>query len=360
MSTLLAQRLHNHRLAGTDLRTPAEVVAWLGAVQAQDFAGAKWSLGLRLKNAREADIARDFDEGAILRTHVMRPTWHFVAPADIRWLIELTAPRVHTINGTMYRKLGLESALLARSLDIMARALEGGNYLTRGELAGALAQVGIPAEGIRLGYIVHYGELEAVLCSGPRRGKQFTYALLSERAPNAQSLPRDEALAELARRFFTSHGPAMIEDFAWWSGLTRADARQAVSMVRPALRHVEVDEREYWFALSDEAPLGEGPDAIILPFFDEYTIAYKEHSVFVAAELADQTSTMLLGGSVVLDGQVAGSWRRTLGRGAISIEIAPLRPFTDAEHAALEHAAVRFGEFHELPVSLRESAAARG
>ena len=197
----------------------------------------------------------------------MRPTWHFVTPADIRWLLELTAPRVNQANAYMYRKLELDDALFRRSNAAIARALEGGRHLTRAELASVLAQAGIVAEGMRLGYIVHRAELDAIVCSGPRRGKQFTYALLDERAPQARRLARDEALAELTGRYFTSHGPATADDFAWWSGLTKADVKAGLEMVATQLIHKVIDSKSYWFSASTPPPRKSSHQAFLLPTY---------------------------------------------------------------------------------------------
>ena len=181
--TLHGHRLRNQHLAGRGLADPAAIVAWLGAVQSQDYAGAKWGLAQRGHGITDRAIDDAFDRGRILRTHMMRPTWHFVAPDDIRWIQSLTAPRVHAANGSMYRTLELDPKTLATSRRTMARALSKHDSLTRPELQTALRRAGIPAEGHRLAYLVMDAELEQVICSGPRRGKQFTYALLDRRAP---------------------------------------------------------------------------------------------------------------------------------------------------------------------------------
>jgi len=197
---LLRRRLRNQRLDRSELRKPAEVVQWLGAVQAQDYSGAKWAIGLRAKGVMDGDVERAFDEGAILRTHVLRPTWHFVSPADIRWMLALTAPRVRAANAATYRECELDATVFRRSRKALERALEGGKELTRAELASTLRREGIVAAGIRLAALMIEAELEGVIVSGPRKGKRFTYALLDERAPRGRPLPREEALAELAKR----------------------------------------------------------------------------------------------------------------------------------------------------------------
>ncbi len=209
------QRLHHQQIENTNLKAPSEVVAWLGAMQAQDYAAAKWALGLRLQHVTDADVEQAFAEGKILRTHVLRPTWHFVTPEDIRWLLKLTAPRVQVFNAYQYRQLELHDAIFKRGHDIFIKILQGRKQLTRSELATTLEQAGIAAKGSRLAHIVMQAELEGIICSGARRGKQFTYALLEERAPHAKHLERDEALAELVKRYFSIHGPATVQDFVW-------------------------------------------------------------------------------------------------------------------------------------------------
>ena len=227
--------MHSQRLASGHFERPAEAVQWLGAMQAQEYAEAKWSIGERVDGCTDADVEEAFARGEILRTHLLRPTWHFVTPADIRWMLRLTAPRVHAANRYSYRKYELSSETLGRSHEVIAAALAGGEPLTRPELADGLAQGGIVADGLRLGYILMHAELEALVCSGPRRGKQHTYARFESRVPESPELAREEALGELALRFFRSRGPATIRDFSAWSGLTMADARAGREMVADRL-----------------------------------------------------------------------------------------------------------------------------
>jgi hypothetical protein len=351
---IINRRLNNQRLVGAAFEKPKEVVAWQGAVQAQDYAGAKWALGQRVQNADDAAVERAFNTGAILRTHVMRPTWHFVAPADIRWLLALTAPRVNMINATMYRQLELDNALFVRSNRVMAEALTGGHYLTRTELGAVLEQAGIVAEGIRLGYILHRAELDAVVCSGPRRGKQFTYALLDERAPRAKTLARDEALAELTKRYFTSHGPAMVQDFAWWSGLTTADVREGLEMVKDALIQERVGDQTYW--LSPDRPLVKAPSptAYLLPNYDEYLISYRNSRPAVEPKYAElfMLRNVVFSHFVVVDGRVVGSWKRTFQKKTVVIALRLFEPLSEAQTQAIRAAAGRFGRFLGMAVKL--------
>ena len=351
---IIQQRLSNQHLAGNPLEKPEEVVAWLGAVQAQDYAGAKWAVGQRVEGADETTLDQAFNEGKILRTHVMRPTWHFVVPADIRWLLELTAPRVNQVNAYMYRQLELDEALFVRSNNAIAEALVGGKYLTRPELGAVLGRVGIAAEGMRLGYIIHRAELEAVVCSGPRRGKQFTYALLEERAPQAKSLPYDEALAELTKRYFTSHGPAMAKDFAWWSGLTLADVRAGLEMVKDALVQETIGNQTYWLSPDRPLVIAPSPAAHLLPNYDEYLISYRDGRYTIDPKYVQLFAlrNVVFSHFVVVDGRVVGSWKRTFQKKRVVITLRLFEPVNEAQSQAIRAAAERFGRFLGLPVTL--------
>jgi len=351
------QRLINQRLAASPFEKPVEVVDWLVAVQSQDYFGAKWALGLRLQDAHDADLDRAFNEGAILRTHVLRPTWHFVTPIDIRWLLALTAPRVLAANAAMYRKLELDAATLKRSLKALAKALRGGQHLTRDELRATLEQAGLAVgTGQRLAYMVMAAELDGLICSGPRRGKQFTYALLEERVPSVATLQRDESLATLTQRYFTSHGPATAQDFAKWSGLTSADAKRGLEMVGTQLQHETLVGAEYWFS-SSATPINAKPatpKAFLLSVYDEYIIGYHDRRMIAAPDIATKLFTMgnALTAVVVVDGQIVGTWRRTLQKNAAVVEIDYLTRVTKAQQRMVATAAQRYGEFLEKSVTL--------
>lgn len=343
------QRLFQQGLIETPFSTPEEVVAWLGAVQAQEYGPAKWSLGMRTQTAADDVIEQAFNKGRILRTHMMRPTWHFVTPEDIRWIMELTAPRVHALNAYMYRKLELDEALLVRCNDLLAGILEGGKYLTRKEIGLRLAEHGIEANGNHLGYILHYAELELVVCSGPRRGKQQTYALLDERAPQGKSLVGDEALAELTHRYFTGHGPATDGDFAWWSGLTLTDVRQGLDMVRSDLNHEVIDDQTYWFARDMELRAKPEQAAFLLPTYDEFLIGYASFDRARRAGLPDGVD-LSFDSTIVVEGLVVGSWRRTFKTSEVVIELALSRDLTLSERKAVDAAVERFGAFMGMAV----------
>jgi DNA glycosylase AlkZ-like len=327
----------------------AEVVGWFGALQSQDYHLAKWAVAQRLgPGVTDADLDRAFDDGVILRTHVLRPTWHFVAPADLGRLLELTAPRVHALNGYAYRRGELDGPLLRRTTDLIAGAVAGGNHLTRTEIAALLARHGITAAGFRLGYILIHAELERMICSGPLRGKRHTYALFEERAPQAASLEREAALAELVRRFFTSHGPATAKDLSWWSSLTRADIVTGLSLAGDALESTDVDGVTYWSAPGKAPAPAPSPSVRLLQAYDEYIVGYRQSKYLLdldglVAAAPDQLA--LPNGVIVVDTQVAGRWKRTIRADAVALEAALYRRFGAAETAALHAAADELGEF---------------
>jgi hypothetical protein len=350
---ILRRRLSNQHLARPQLDQPAEMVAWLCAVQAQDYPAAKWALAQRLKGATDASLDEAFNAGAILRTHVMRPTWHFVAPADIRWLLALTAPRVMALLARYGRQLQIDAALHRRSHAVLTRALQGGKQLTRTELNRALQAAGIERSNLGLGHIIMHAELDGLICSGPRRGKQFTYMLLEERVPPVRPLHRDEALPELIKRYFTSHGPAQAQDFVWWSGLTTADTKKGLDLVGSQLAHETVDGKGYWFAPSDPAPMPQ--TAYLLPNYDEYTIAYKDRSHFYDASAFQSPvarDNVPFAHMIVINGRIVGTWKRTLAKNDVRVEAKFLHAPSGPEQRALKTAVEQYGTFLNLSVEL--------
>lgn len=346
------QRLHSQLLSQPTFDRPRDIVSWLGAVQAQDYAGAKWALGLRSQSMTDEKIEQAFNEGTILRTHVMRPTWHFVAPADIRWLLALTAPRVHAVNAYGYRQLELDNATCTRCNDVLVTALQGGKQLIRSELAFALQQAGIIInDALRMTYMMMRAELDGIICSGARRGKQFTYALLDERAPQAKTLGRDEALAELTLRYFTSHGPATLQDFVWWSGLTMADVRAGITMVASRLLHETVDNQTYWFSPSSTRTIEQ--TAYLLPNFDEYTVGYKDRSAVIDASHTQHFDTRgnVLNNVIVINGQVVGTWKHTIKKSSVTITPRFFTSLNADETRAFVAAADRYSAFLAMPTS---------
>jgi hypothetical protein len=354
---LAARRLQAHRLVGTQFGSPLEAVRWFGAVQSQDYAGAKWALAQRCRSATDSELDQLFNAGSILRTHVLRPTWHFVLPRDIRWMLELTGPRIRRGIAGRHRQLELDGKLIARSLATFENALASDRYLTRAELGKALVAAGINWEGQQLPHLLLVAELEGVIVSGPRRGKEFTWALLEDRVPKARKLESQAALAELTRRYFVSHGPAQLQDFVWWSGLTTADSKAGITAVGDALQRETVDGKQYWFDASAPAdsPRGSRCVAHLLPNFDEYTVAYRDRSALQSDARLDPTQFSfgnILSNVVAVNGVVRGGWRRVAAGNKLKVEVRLIDRLQDAEQHQLARAAQDLGRFLETPVEL--------
>lgn len=326
-------------------------MAWFGAVQAQDYPGAAWALGQRTTAAAEARVHEAFDAGRILRTHILRPTWHYVAPEDLRWMLALSGPRVHACSKSVYRITGLDGRTLSRCHAILARALAGGRAQTRTELSTALTRGGIrAAKTLRLAYIVMHAELDALICSGPRRGRKFTYMLMDDRVAPGRPVDRETAIAELTRRYLRSHGPATVRDFSWWSGLTMADARAGFAAIAGELTQQSQDGLTYWFMPGRAPSARRQPLVRLLPNYDEYLIAHKDRQLFLGARrLVGQDRFPY---HLIVDGRVAGSWRPKAGARDIAIEVATYSRPSSSETAAITAEAERYGRFRGLPVRL--------
>ena len=351
-------RLANQHLTNQTLATAADVVSALGAVQAQDYSGAKWGIAQRGTAIADTDVEAAISSARILRTHVLRPTWHFVAAADIRWLLALTSARIRASAAHYDRKLGIDEDVRRRSRNILSNALRERTHLTRSELGEALAKGGVRADGTqRLAHLMIHAELDGLVCSGARRGKQFTYALLDECVPTTKPLERDAALNALAGRYFSTRGPATENDFAWWSGLTKADARAAVRSV-DSLESEVIDGRTYWFP-----PMRRPPRKMVvrlLPAYDEYMVSYADrsasHKKVSPAQVGEKFD--FLGQYVItVNGQVVGRWNRSVDKRGVGVSLALLTKVSRDEHTAIERETGRFARFLQLPLRVETTKA---
>lgn len=345
---LLRHRLHNQRLAATTFEDPADPVRWLGALQAQDYLGSLWAIGLRTRNATEKLVERAIATRAIVRTWPMRGTLHFVAAEDARWMLELMTPRVVAASaGRLEREYGLDEKAFGRSGEVAARALEGGRRLTRDALYRTLENARISTAAGRGLHITWRMAHDGIICFGPREGRQQTFVLLDEWVPGAKRLARDEALAELARRYFTSHGPATVHDFAWWSGLLLSDAADGLRMAGGELASFDLADRKYWASRSTP-PDGSSPRAFLLPAFDEYTVAYRDRGAAVEPAHARHAEGMdILRPAIVVNGRVVGNWTRTLGKGSVEFAVSPFTRLGTTARRAVTAAARRYAAFLE-------------
>ncbi len=357
-------RLRNQRVTGEKLKTSADVVVWLGCVQSQEYSLAKWSLGMRVPEGslHDADVDAALARGEILRTHILRPTWHFVAPADIRWIMRLTAPRVLAGSAHRMRWLELDDDTVSRANDVMARALEGGKQLTRPELQQELKRAGLHPDGQRIAYMVIAAEMGCILASAAPRGTKQTYALLDEFAPptaaDKQPFDRDQALAALTLRYFTSHGPATIADFTWWSGVSQVETRRGLAINGMALEPIDAAGERFWWAGDrggSAAPAPVSPTVHLMQAYDEYVVAYK--SPRTPINVAGLTSPAVLQRppfyhAVFVDSQVVGFWRRLNANTGYRVETTMLRQLSPREQDAFDAELERYSAFVQQPVEL--------
>jgi hypothetical protein len=341
-------RLFNQRISKTQFEQPSQVVSWLGAVQAQDYAGAKWSIGLRLPESTDTSIEQAVAAKTIIRTWPMRGTLHFVAAADVHWMLALLTPRVIANSSRRHQQLELDEATFARSQELFAKALQGGRQLTRDEMYQLLERANISTAGQRGYHILWRSAQEGLICFGPPSGKQQTFTLLDEWAPRTNNLTRDEALAELARRYFTSRGPTTLADFGWWSGLTASDARAGLEMVKAQLRPETINGQTYWMSPDGPATANNAPGVYLLPGFDEYLLGYTDRTAVLEAIHAPQIhpgSNGMFSPTLVIEGRIAGTWKRTFKKNSVAIAVAPFAPLSQAQSRAVTVAAERYSRF---------------
>jgi hypothetical protein len=349
-------RMSNQYIDGDTFASAPEMVSRLGAVQAQEYAQTKWGLGLRLPHLKDNDIETDFTAGRILRTHLLRPTWHFVTSEDIRRLLLLTAPRVQAVNAYMYRKLELDNAVFNRCNEIITDTLQGGKQFTRSEINAVFEKNKIIAKGHRLSYIMMNAELEGIVCSGARRGKQFTYTLLEERVPHVQIPDYDEALGDLTNRYFTSRGPATLKDFSTWSGLTIKDCRRGVEMNSRNFERKAIEGKEYYFSRDISSDNKHHGKVYLLPVYDELLMGYKDRSAFT--ELKDQLkpdAPFVYDCTIVCEDQIIGTWKRTVKSSTIDIAYNLFISLNREQKHAFDAVVRRFEEFTGMAVNVEET-----
>lgn len=339
-------RLANQHVTRPTFSDPADVVRWLGAVQAQDYLGGLWAVGLRTKGATEAAVEEAIAQRTIVRTWPMRGTLHFVAAEDVRWILPVLTPRVVAGAQSRFRQLGMDDATFTRSARVAEKALAGGNIVRRDRLYEIWNTAGIATHDARGLHLLGVLSQQGLLCFGPREGKQQTFTLLEEWLPSSRTLARADALGELARRYFRSHGPATVHDFAWWSGLTVTDARAGLECVRSELESEDVDGRTFWFADSPAVRGGAGT-AYLLPPWDEFTVAYRDRTDILDPKHAKRVNNGggVLSPVIVLRGVVVGTWQRTIKKDTVTVKPALFRALDRVGREAIAKAVDRYARF---------------
>jgi hypothetical protein len=350
----LRMRLTTQRLAAAPLPAAADAVRLLACVQSQERDHAMFSLGMRARTATYASVRAELDAGAFLRTHILRPTWHFVAPEDLRWILALTSPRVVSGMRARHRELELDDRrFLAQAFDALAALLAGRRYSTRREIGEAFTTTGgLPRPGPQLGHVLLLAELEGLICSGPIAGVHHTYALVDEVVPPAPALDREQAHASLLRRFLTGHGPASVRDFTRWSSLTAAGTNAALAEIGGELERVEVDGVPHWYdAAALDRPRPDAPDGYLFPVYDEAVLTYPAVT-FPRAPGHPLVAPDAFWAPAVAGLRNVGAWKRTVARRSVRVEVRLAPSATSGERSAVDGAAGRLAQFLERELDL--------
>jgi hypothetical protein len=358
---ILQYRLANHGISDAHEkkakpRTAQEMLTYMGAMQAQDYAMATWAVGVRLPGTTQQDIEEAIAKGEIIRTHILRPTWHFVSAINIRWMMQLTAPHLKRTSLSQLRQLELDDKVFAKTNSIIEKMLDNGEELTREEIATEISKSGIVCNAMRMVHIMFRAEIDMVVCSGSRRGKQQTYSLFDARVPFSPPIPREEAIARLTQTYFASHGPATVKDFAWWSGLTLKDIKIGLAMVKDSLKSALVEASEYWFQEPLPNLQPESTTAFALPAFDEYGVSYKERSFLLEKERMSRfvTSNGIFNPIIVVRSKVVGIWKREVKKHHLYIipDYFPgvLENINPAEQNQITSAFQKFADFLNMPL----------
>jgi len=344
LSDISSLRIQNQEIQHQRFSVAKHLVAHMGAMQAQDFLMARWAVGLRLQGSDDATIVEAYNKGEIIRTHLMRPTWHFVSCDDVYWLLELTAPQIKTLCKSRDRQLELDETIYSRSNAMLEKALCGGVNLNRDELTRLYQEANIRTNENRLSHLLMRAELEGIICNGTIKQNKLTYALLSERVPVRKLLSRQESLAELAMRYFTSHAPATVRDFIWWSGLSVSDARKAVEMIKSDFISKTIDGTAYLFR-NDQPDISQHNSLYLLPAFDELLIGYTNRTATITSSHHPIaiTNNGLFRPIIVENGLVTGVWKRTTQKtkvviGVTLFSIASGTIMTELEHEVQKQA----------------------
>ncbi len=342
-------RLTSQQIANSRSKTFKDVLDSMVAMQAQDYAMAKWALGIRLPGATDQDVEGAIRRGEILRTHLLRPTWHFVSADDIYWLLALTAPRIRASMKSRENELELSEAIFRKSNAVLGKALRDGRHLTREELVAELGKAKIATDHNRASHLFVRAELDGIVCSGATRAGKQTYALLEKRVPHKKPLDRETALAALASKYFLSRCPATLTDFIWWSGLTASQAKIALELVKSDFFPETIDGHTYWLPKSFVNSPGEEKSAYLLPAFDEFLISYTDRGVVLPPGILSRAVSQngIFRPVIVANGQALGIWKRAVRRDKVLVKTDLYTTPSQAMRDMVEKAALPFGRFLE-------------
>jgi hypothetical protein len=354
LSDLAKIRLISQQIDGSKLSSPKNALDWMGAIQAQDYEMAKWAIGIRLPGANDKGICAAIDKGEILRTHLLRPTWHFVTKDNIYWILELSAQQIKVSFKSRHIQLGLTNTILRKSNLVLEKALKGGNHLTREELIAELGKAKIPTNDNRASHIFVWAELDGLICSGATKNGKQTYAILEERVPERKPFNREAAMATLAQKYFLSRCPATLQDFVWWSGLTVSAARSALEMTAPNFIPEKINSQTYWFTPSFSFSKTMDKELFLLPAFDEFIISYKDRSATLALENHKKavSDNGIFRPVIVENGQIIGIWKRTIVKNIVVLQVEFFEPQNKTMSSYVKEAAIQYGHYLDKQIEL--------
>lgn len=343
-----AIRMDSQQIRRTTFTEVKDLVSWMGAIQAQDHPMANWAIGTRLPGFTEAMVDAATDRAEIIRTHILRPTWHFVAATDIYWMLQLTASQVMVKSSTVFKQMGITEAVCHTANDAIIRAFKDKPFLSRDELILAMEEAGLSNGRLAASHLLFQAELAGILCSGIKENNRQTYALLEVRVPKPAAISRDEALSKLALRYFRSHGPATLNDFVWWSGLPVRDAKRGLQMVETSLFAVDIEGGRYWSAQEYSSSVSVQKDEIyLLPAFDEFLISYKDRTASFLPQYHSKAFTVngIFHPVIVVDHQVCGLWKRAVKKDKVHFEASFFKAPSKKIKLLTEKAAFNFAVF---------------
>lgn len=347
-------RLFSQQIAGTKFKSVKEIVGWMGAMQAQDYIMCKWAVGVRLPNSTDKLAESAIDNGEVIRTHLLRPTWHLVSSDDIYWMLELTAPQIKAVVKFRDKALELTEKIYTKSNNILEKLLRDGHSLLRDELKAHFEKAKIATDENRMSHLLLRAELDGIICNGQSNKGKPTYSLLEERVPKTKRLTKEEALAKLGEKYFTSHCPATLQDFIWWSGLSVKDAKRALELIKEDLISEEIESKTYWF--SNSFTISRNKESLyLLPAYDEYIISYKDRSAALPKENHKTTisSNGIFRPVILLNGKVTGLWKRTTIKDKIIIEAIFFQKQNKATYTLVQKATEQLGSFLDKEIIIK-------
>lgn len=321
---LLNIRLFNQLLSVHEKKTPHEIVSWMGAMQSQALDMAKWAIGTRLENQNINDIEEALSTGRIIRTHILRPTWHFVSAGDIHWMFDLSNPRLKPIYRSYTKMVKADEALIYATIPVIEKVLTDKKHLTKEEIGKALLSQNVILDDVHLKMAINYAEMEGIIVNGEIKGSKQTFTLLQEWAPRKETISKEEALGRLALRFFTSHAPATIQDFVWWSGLSLTECRQGIECIKGDFVCETINGRDFWMKNDLKIPSEDKHSALLLSPFDEFVVSYKDRSELIKDKHYSKVMTKngLFSPTIMLNGEIIGSWKKISQKGTPKVELA--------------------------------------